>query len=398
MKRDLNGMPLRQQGASGGVSVTALADEVSARESGDSDLSSDIAAENASRLAEVDTERKRVDALRVESDDMQAGTNQPGGVVLLDGGGKLAIQHLPLSTVVYCGIWNASTNTPPIASGQSPMGAGCYRVVSVAGTTPIDGESDWKIKDWIIWNGTVWNKVDNTESVTAVNGLQGAVSLGLGGLDGVSVSSVTNGEILQYTASGWVNNTLTEAGIMSAGQSVLNNATLNGTTNVSNLNLTNHNVKLGSGAGQTGHGQWGVSVGNRAAHLNQGNYAVGLGDHAGHTTQGMQSIAIGRNAGRFRQNVSGIALGAAAGQIDQKQNAIAVGQSAGFNLQGDFSIAIGNGAAVNNQPDRSIVINATGNPFSPTVATDALYIRPIRPHAGTHFLKYDPLSGEITYN
>ena len=391
-------MPLRQQGASGGVSVTALADEVSARESGDSGLSSDIAAENASRLAEVDTERKRVDALRVESDDMQAGTNQPGGVVLLDGGGKLAIQHLPLSTVVYCGIWNASTNTPPIASGHSPMGAGCYRVVSVAGTTPIDGESDWKIKDWIIWNGTVWSKVDNTESVTAVNGLQGAVSLGLGDLDGVSVSSVNNGEILQYTASGWVNNTLAEAGIMSAGQSVLNNATLNGTTNVSNLNLNSQKVKLGSGAGQTGPGQWGVSIGNMAAQLNQGNYAVGLGDHAGHTTQGMQCIAIGRDAGRLRQVNSGIAVGAGAGQIDQQPNAIAIGQAAGFNTQGALSIAIGNSAGAQNQPARTICINATGNVFNPTVATDALYIKPIRPHAGTHFLKYHPDTGEITYS
>jgi hypothetical protein len=54
---------------------------------------------------------------------------------------------------------------------------GYYYVVSDAGSTNIDNETDWKIKDWIVFNGLTWEKVDNTESVTSINGFTGAVDL-----------------------------------------------------------------------------------------------------------------------------------------------------------------------------------------------------------------------------
>ena len=51
--------------------------------------------------------------------------------------------------------------------------------VSVAGATNLDGITDWKVGDWAMFNGTAWEKIDNTDQVTSVNGLQGAVSIGL---------------------------------------------------------------------------------------------------------------------------------------------------------------------------------------------------------------------------
>lgn len=75
----------------------------------------------------------------------------------------------------YQGTWNASTNTPAIASGTGVKGQ--YRKVSVAGSTSVDGITDWKVGDWIIYNGTIWEKVDNTDQVTSVNGFQGVVVL-----------------------------------------------------------------------------------------------------------------------------------------------------------------------------------------------------------------------------
>jgi hypothetical protein len=77
--------------------------------------------------------------------------------------------------VNYDGTWDASTNTPTIVSGTGSKGD--YYVVSVAGSTNIDGITDWKIGDWIIFNGTVWDKVDNTDAVSSVNGYVGTVSL-----------------------------------------------------------------------------------------------------------------------------------------------------------------------------------------------------------------------------
>ena len=64
-------------------------------------------------------------------------------------------------SVNYQGTWNANTNTPALASGVGTKGY--YYVVSVAGTTNLDGITDWEQNDWAIFNGTVWQKVDNSD-------------------------------------------------------------------------------------------------------------------------------------------------------------------------------------------------------------------------------------------
>jgi hypothetical protein len=109
------------------------------------------------------------------------GVNITGGTVLatdtmLTAFGKLQNQINGLiGSTIYQGVWNASTNTPTLASGVGTNGY--YYIVNVAGSTNLDGITDWKIGDWAIFNGGVWQKVDNTESVTSVNGFTGAVSL-----------------------------------------------------------------------------------------------------------------------------------------------------------------------------------------------------------------------------
>jgi hypothetical protein len=77
--------------------------------------------------------------------------------------------------VQYQGVWNASTNTPTLTSSVGVQGH--YYVVNVAGNTNLNGITDWQIGDWAIFSESVWQKVDNTESVSSVNGFTGAVSL-----------------------------------------------------------------------------------------------------------------------------------------------------------------------------------------------------------------------------
>lgn len=89
----------------------------------------------------------------------------------------------------YQGTWNASTNTPALASGTGTEGH--FYIVNVAGTTSIDGINDWKIGDWIVYNGGVWQKVDNTDSVVSVNGATGAVVL--------TTTNISEGTNLYYT-------------------------------------------------------------------------------------------------------------------------------------------------------------------------------------------------------
>jgi hypothetical protein len=82
----------------------------------------------------------------------------------------------------YQGSWNASTNTPTLVSSAGTNGN--YYIVSVAGSTNLNGITDWQIGDWAIYNGTVWQKIDQTNTVTSVNGQVGAVSLAYADLAG----------------------------------------------------------------------------------------------------------------------------------------------------------------------------------------------------------------------
>jgi hypothetical protein len=75
----------------------------------------------------------------------------------------------------YQGTWNASTNTPTLASGVGTNGY--YYIVATAGSTNLDGITDWQIGDWLMFNGSVWQKIDQSNLVTSVNGQTGAVSL-----------------------------------------------------------------------------------------------------------------------------------------------------------------------------------------------------------------------------
>lgn len=90
---------------------------------------------------------------------------------------------------IYQGTWNASTNTPALASGVGTKGY--YYIVSVAGSTNLDGITDWNIGDWAIYDGTAWQQVDNTDAVVSVNGFTGAVSL--------TTSNISEGTNLYYT-------------------------------------------------------------------------------------------------------------------------------------------------------------------------------------------------------
>lgn len=100
------------------------------------------------------------------------------GVATLDAGGTVPLSQIPASIqggVSYQGSWNAATNTPTIVSSVGTKGH--YYVVSVAGSTNINGITDWLPGDWIIFNGSVWEQIDNTDAVASVNGYTGVVVL-----------------------------------------------------------------------------------------------------------------------------------------------------------------------------------------------------------------------------
>lgn len=89
------------------------------------------------------------------------------------------VVHQQLSGVVgglvYQGGWNATTNSPTIPTAAAGN-KGQYYVVTTAGTTTIDGHTNWAIGDWIVSNGTTWDKIDNTEAA-ATDTAPGTVEL-----------------------------------------------------------------------------------------------------------------------------------------------------------------------------------------------------------------------------
>lgn len=98
------------------------------------------------------------------------------GVATLDAGGKIPVSQLPNSVMEYKGNYNASTNTPTLVDGTGNAGD-VYRV-SVAGTQDFgSGALTFGVGDWVVYNGTIWEKSSNSDAVVSVNGFTGVVVL-----------------------------------------------------------------------------------------------------------------------------------------------------------------------------------------------------------------------------
>lgn len=124
--------------------------------------------------------------------------NVAGGYAGIGVDGKLDYTLIPTGIVnglTYKGTWNAATNNPAINSGQGTNGW-FYRV-AVAGTYNVDGTSSWTSGDWIIYNGSQWQRVPSVESVSSVNDKTGFVVLvkedisGLKSTDNVTFANAT---------------------------------------------------------------------------------------------------------------------------------------------------------------------------------------------------------------
>lgn len=153
--------------------------------------------------------------------------------------GKLQNQvNALVGGVNYRGTWNASTNNPSLASGVGTQGY--YYVVSVAGSTNLDGITTWELGDWAIFNGTAWQKVDNTDAVVSVNGYTGIVTLAKAD---IGLSNVENTAL-----STWAGSTnITTLGTIGTG---VWNGTAIGDTYISSASTWN--AKIG-GSGTTNY-------------------------------------------------------------------------------------------------------------------------------------------------
>jgi hypothetical protein len=76
---------------------------------------------------------------------------------------KAYVDASTTGVLTYQGTWNADTNSPTLSSGSGTPGY--YYIVSVAGSTDLDGITDWAVGDWAVFSDQAtdaWQKIDNT--------------------------------------------------------------------------------------------------------------------------------------------------------------------------------------------------------------------------------------------
>lgn len=101
-----------------------------------------------------------------------------------------------LGAMNYKGTWNANTNTPTLVSGAGAKGD--YYVVSVAGTTTLDGISNWGVGDWAAFNGTTWQRLEGGADLNGVN-------LTVSGTSILTGNVTFNNNLVQDTADKGIN-------------------------------------------------------------------------------------------------------------------------------------------------------------------------------------------------
>jgi hypothetical protein len=158
----------------------------------------------------------------------------------------------------YKGTWDAAANNPTLTSSVGTKGD--YYVVSVSGSTNLDGITDWVVSDWCVFNGSAWQKVDNSEVIYVSNvatgtGLTGgpitstgtlslantAVTIGTYG-DATNVASFTVDQQGRLTNASNVtisisNTAVTGLGTMSTQNA--NSVSITGGNVTANISLTN---------------------------------------------------------------------------------------------------------------------------------------------------------------
>lgn len=106
----------------------------------------------------------------------------------------------------YKGTWNASTNTPALASGAGTKGD--YYQVSVAGSTTLDGISNWGVGDVAAFNGTTWQRIEGGADLNGVNLLVSGTSTLSGLTASTALALNASKEVVSVTNTGSGNNVL----------------------------------------------------------------------------------------------------------------------------------------------------------------------------------------------
>ncbi|SMC54321.1 beta strand repeat-containing protein [Pedobacter nyackensis] len=322
-------------------------------------LTSDLSA--FATLSEVNTE------LALKIDNTARGV--PGGVSTLDGGGKILTSQLPDSisgALTYQGTWNATTNTPVLVDPPASSTKGHYYVTNAAGT---QFGITFAVGDWIVSNGTAWEKVDNTDAVATVFGRLGNILANEG--DYSSYYPLLTGS---YADPSWITSIpyskITGAPVLTGYVDLTTNQTIDGTKTFLEELFVN-GVKVGKGSGTQNAASTAIGASSLQANTTgRDNVGVGYVALLVNTT-GSRNIALGGFSlthNTTGNNNTGIGYQALVANITGSNN-IAIGDNSLYaNTSGNNNIAIGSLSLLANTGNSNIAhgvqalsANTTGN-------------------------------------
>jgi len=232
----------------------------------------------ATNTSNIATNTSDITDLQNDKQDISE-KNQANGYAPLDSGAKIPIANLPDSVVgqvEYQGTWNASTNTPQLIDPPASTTKGYYYVTNVAGTqfglSFLDG-------DWIISNGSGWDKVDNTDAVTSVFGRIGPVEANGGDYASFypplsrtisAGTGLTGGGNLSANITISHDNTSSQPSVDNSGLTFIQDVTLDpfghvtglGSATVTLPTVNNSTITLSAGTGLSGGGDFTLNQGS----------------------------------------------------------------------------------------------------------------------------------------
>ena len=111
--------------------------------------------------------------------------------------------------LTFQGLWNANTNTPTLSDGTGTQGF--YYVASVAGSVDLgSGSKTYTVGDWVLHNGTIWDKLDAINDVSSVFGRTGIIVATAGDYTATQVTNTPAGGIAAATVQAAIDELDTE--------------------------------------------------------------------------------------------------------------------------------------------------------------------------------------------
>jgi hypothetical protein len=283
---------------------------------------------------------------------------------------------LLLGTVTYKGTWSAATNTPTLVDPTSAITNGNYYVVDAAGT---QFTLVFNIGDWIISNGSTWEKVDNTDAISSVFGRTGAV---------VGVSTDYSSVGITNTALGASNPSTVAATTVTATSTIAATGAVTG-SNLSGTNTGDQTITLTGGVTGSGTGSFAATVvtnANLTGVITSVGNATSIASQTGtgskfvvDTSPTLITPDLGTPSALVGTNISGTAAGLTAGNVTTNANltgdVTSIGNAAtvvtNANLTGDVT-SVGNATTLTNAPVIAKVLTGYSSGAGTVAATDSI--------------------------